>query len=254
MNNFNDTITSSIEAGVIYNVEFGSVKDSANRAFEHAITANLRSLYFYSGKYEDRTERELAIDDAVGFALHTFPSKKLVKLMDTATRTPYVMAVEDMIAEWKPVGASLKTLKTMVVKGRKPSDTPRMTPERTIENTGTCPVCTRNIKLDGGRMVSHGYNIQYGYQSGNCFGVGHLPIEVSDTGAVAYRISLMFMVDTQNTLLLDANAAHMEAPTRKTLAAVWGIESFIRQVARDIEYFTKIINNWEAKPLPDAKD
>ena len=36
--------------------------------------------------------------------------------------------------------------------------------------------------LHAGRIVAHGYTIRWGYQAGECFGVGYLPVEVSPEG------------------------------------------------------------------------
>jgi len=62
-------------------------------------------------------------------------------------------------------------------------------PQRTLENTGTCPCCFKNQKLKGGGMVLHGYRapgLGAGFQ-GNCFGVGYPPFEVSAEGTKAYK-------------------------------------------------------------------
>jgi hypothetical protein len=60
---------------------------------------------------------------------------------------------------------------------------------RTRENTGTCPVCFRNIKLtDDQKMVHHGYERPgHGYIVGDCFTVKtYLPYELSAEGTKAF--------------------------------------------------------------------
>lgn len=178
--------------GTIYNVDYQDWKDYANRAYESAKSEKVREPFFNAGKYEGRTEQERDIEDAVSYGLHQFPSKKLLKLIEKADETPMVSAVIELIAEWKPVGDTIKALKPMVIKGRKPSTEPRKTPERTLDNTGTCsdPMCSRNVKLrKDGKITDHGYTIRWGFQSGNCFGVGYDPIEVSTEGLVAVKES-----------------------------------------------------------------
>jgi hypothetical protein len=66
---------------------------------------------------------------------------------------------------------------------------------RTLEGTGTCPVCFRNIKLNtDNTMKRHGWNVQgqrqvgsYGvsWHTGPCIGVGYEPYELSPAGTVA---------------------------------------------------------------------
>jgi hypothetical protein len=64
--------------------------------------------------------------------------------------------------------------------------------ERTRENTGTCPACWGNYKLDGAVLVMHGYRRPgFGYITGKCFGVGYEPAEVSSRGISAVRDELL---------------------------------------------------------------
>ena len=95
--------------------------------------------------------------------------------------------VRAALAQVTPLMEKLDAVKPLIVKGRKPSETPNLN-ARTIEHTGTCGCCNRNIKLtEGGRIWDHGYSIEgrgHGYSSGykvggSCFGVGYEPIEVS---------------------------------------------------------------------------
>jgi len=64
--------------------------------------------------------------------------------------------------------------------------------ERTRDNTGCCPVCFREMKLEPGNqilvMVSHGFKRPryLGRHVGNCYGVGFPPYELSKEGVIAY--------------------------------------------------------------------
>ena len=100
------------------------------------------------------------------------------------------MAIAAFLEFWAPyITASelLVSVKPLIVKGRKPAENPSLT-ARTIDHTGTCGCCQRNIKMtDGGRIWDHGYTIDgrgrgvgSSYKNGNsCFGVGYEPIEIS---------------------------------------------------------------------------
>ena len=61
--------------------------------------------------------------------------------------------------------------------------------------TGTCPACFRSMAVEGGKIVRHGWTEQgqrrvgqYGnaWHTGQCFGAGWSPFEVSPAGTVAY--------------------------------------------------------------------
>lgn len=59
-------------------------------------------------------------------------------------------------------------------------------------DTGECPICHERFKLDGGRLVQHGFRRPRGWHvtTGGCPGVGELPLEVSADGAVRYQAAL----------------------------------------------------------------
>lgn len=62
-----------------------------------------------------------------------------------------------------------------------------------LENAGTCPCCFKVQKLGtDGAMVLHGYQRPGdGYAHGSCFGVEHLPLEVSCEGTKAMLSNLL---------------------------------------------------------------
>ncbi len=66
---------------------------------------------------------------------------------------------------------------------------------RSIDNTGTCPVCFTNVKLTGGTIMRHGWVVrgqrgwaQYGnsWHSTACWGTRRLPFEISKQGTEDY--------------------------------------------------------------------
>jgi hypothetical protein len=165
-----------------------------------------------------------------------------------------VIAVNELIETWKPVRDNIKALKPMVVMGRKPSTDPRKTPERTIENTGTCAVCSRNVKLDKGQhIVAHGYTIRWGFQSGNCHGVGFKAVELSSEGIVSWKGVLeTALTHAEENIQSLRDAAEIEK-NRNTRMAVSQAEATIRYAPRDIVDLEKRITNWEPKVLPGVK-
>lgn len=248
MKNFNEIIKTALDSGSIYNVDYQDVKSSASSAFDHSRDV-IRSAFFHAGAYKNRTPQETEIDNSIGYNLTAFPSKKLVKLLSNAERTEFVAAVEVLVAEWKPVSDNLKALKPMVVKGRKPSETPRMTPERTLENTGTCSVCGRNVKLRDGKIVDHGFALRFGFRNGMCPGVGFDPIEVSPEGLHAYQDLLVRTKQCHEGTLAAVDSI---TDVRKRVTVRMNAEQMVRWLEKDIEDVTYRIIDWKASPLPDA--
>ena len=89
---------------------------------------------------------------------------------------------------WAAVHDLVVAAKAHAVKGRRKVDPSELrTPPRTIDHTGTCGCCERNAKLAGGKVVPHGFRLNWNERVGNCIGVGHPPDEVSPAGLDAYR-------------------------------------------------------------------
>ena len=246
-------LDAAITNGIIYNVDFVAAKERLNRNFELA-SRDVQQVHL-SNRGTDAEESNTAIYYDVSSGLHNFPSKKFVKLLANATASPVLDAANGLVAEWSPVAAKLKAVKPLIIKGRKPSDKPRTTPARTIENTGTCAVCGQNVKLDkGGNIVSHGYRVVYHSHPGNCFGVGYKPIEVSNEGLVAYVEMLENTLTAEKAKLADipAEITGYSPEARKIRAARHNAEQMIRWLTVDIDNRKNDITKWEARPLPEA--
>jgi hypothetical protein len=270
----NEALDTAIAAGEIYNVSFNELKDNGSRMLDTDIDA-IREQFTYAGKWENLRREEKAIIDAMNNSITQFPSKKLLNLvgdmMDHESENVVCFAADDLTIKWEVVGVKFRTLKGMIVKGRKPSTTPRVTPERTLENTGTCPICGTNVKMSGGKMVDHGFTIRHGWQEGNCFGVGYDPIEVSDEGVVAYRAMILDMVHGRvlSKIKLITNRPVLEKRNHRGEVTIshrdgedgyqhildlqcMNIDGDIRHMNRDIAMRDNMIKGWKAQPLPNA--
>jgi hypothetical protein len=249
----NDTahaiLDSAIENGIIYNVDFVAAKDGLNHTFE--IAARAVQNVFLSNRDTPTEESDSEIYYGVSSGLLNFPSKKFSKLLADSPTSVVVDAANALVAEWSPVAVKLKAAKVLITKTRKPSDKPRTTPERTIENTGTCGICGKNVKLDSmGNIVSHGFTIRYGFQEGNCYGVGFKPIEVSGESRECYLEMLKRELVSNETALENVETLYAEKDLRMMRMK---LESVVRWLTADIEMFAKLVANWESKPLPIVK-
>ena len=137
-------------------------------------------------------------------------------------------------------------------------------------NTGTCPCCSRNIKIRDGRMVLHGYERPgIGHTIGSCFGCGYEPYERSAQGTCDYRGHVEGIKAGLTELLSKLQEPNYSEPLatkyghgrNKTIVMVtkndahewkrlleskiYATERDIRHVDHDIESLTKKIEAWE---------
>jgi len=116
----NTELDACITDGVIYNVDFNNWKSYvAGRELEYDIQ-DIHAEFTYAGKWEDRTERELAAIEALSYSITQFPSKKLIKHLNTLdAQNTVAHSITNLINKWKPVADKFRELKPMIVKGRK---------------------------------------------------------------------------------------------------------------------------------------
>lgn len=256
----------AIQNEAIYNVDYIELKYQASKRMELDQVA-VQKIYL-DVDYEDRNEVDGEIYYTIGYSPVQGPSRKFINFVNAAPAGDVKTAAQAFVKTWGPIAVKFKEIKQFVIKGRKPSDTPRKTPERTTENTGTCPICGQNVKLKDGAMVSHGYQVRWNEFVGNCFGVREQPIEVSDSGLRNYLAQVL--IPTRDELV-ERVEAH-EASELKGVPSPWrrgrfldpGDEGYdrarhthiertkndIKFIGRDIETFQKRVTEWKATKLP----
>ncbi len=284
-----ESLTAAIDAALankqVWNAEYTEMKywfakqlgDAEKQA--QNVYLSLPRLSDYGGRVGGKTLEDLYY---ANIQSNTFP--KLKRTIDAAARVAVaenelaVVAAYIILYEtFDPLAAKLNQLKQYIVKGRKPSDAPRLTDPRTIDNTGTCPVCGRNIKLEGGAMVAHGYQMSgynhSGFRSGNCFGVGYPPIEVSDKGVRAFRAMAISQLErTENALAKLPNMTELYLPSHRVTktrnkttrgdsdfdqvvkAESQRMKSEISALKSEIRHCDEVIENWYPKALPDGNE
>lgn len=198
-------------AGMIWNQEHESLKYNIAAAFE------AERNEFKSGDFmervrnsDDRESVENQLYWAYPFeARHAGAGLKKIAKLDPANAD--VIRFTALMNRWKALADAQAELKPLIVKGRKPSTEPSKTPARTLDHTGTCAICGRNVKLsEGGKIVAHGYTIRYGYQQGNCFGVGYDPIEVSPEGLYGALKALVGVIERTTDAIIEAEGNKRE--------------------------------------------
>lgn len=232
------TVAARRAAGFIYNVEFNELKSRASRLLE-------RDLDEWKAEHVRHARampslRELSWQ-LLAPSVTQFPSKKASKALE-AEQNPAGDAMRDLVAKYAPIREGLAELKPKIIKGRQVKQE-RQTPERTLENTGTCGCCGRNIKRHkSGGLVQHGYRKMHGHKwTGDCIGAGHQPIEVSPSSLHALRKALEHNA-----------AATIPKKTTEARAAAWRAEVIAaRDHAREeLPKLAKRIEDWKPGTLP----
>jgi len=252
-------IAAYIEAGLIYNVDWNELKSNLNRQLENGYKAWVTVPYLDLPHVEGENNRGVdwdiveALYYATGPQIHANMENKIAKLEKKHADHWMVKAARDYLESVRKVIEDANTIKATITKARKPRETDRTTPERTIENTGTCAVCGMNVKRDkGGRIVAHGYTLRWGFQQGNCAGVGYQPIEISSEGAVNYLGRLREALESAETTVEIVQQTPSAERTKAERVELRNAEATVRYAPRDITRFEKIIAEWEATDLPDA--
>lgn len=261
-----EIIETAKAAGVIWNVDYQDLKHWASNAFYYEVE-DWKDQNVWNVSVDDRTDDHRFLMWDFNSELHLVASKKLAKGIKDRDLEQKFPALKPFMDRWTSVAQDMKELKGLIQKGRKPSTDPRKTPERTLENTGTCGVCGQNVKMRDGRLVQHGYKVVWNQFQGNCFGVGHEPVEVSPQVLIDYKAALVSLLqDTQ------AKLARFEAEERpltvkrmrKTITLNPGDQGYdyergniirsktrmIEMVQTDITQLGNRITNWVATPLP----
>lgn len=136
---------------------------------------------------------------------------------------------------------------------------------RTRANTGSCGVCFANVKLDGGRLVLHGYQRPGdGMAHGRCWGVGHEPFEVSpeatrdytDRGLTPKREAAeRHVAEIARGGMTLGTAKYPIPPTDARWPSAWAAEKdraarALAAAQEEEEAYRRLLQFWKARPLP----
>lgn len=252
----NDALDAAIEVGGIYNPDFQDMKTYAATRNLDADFSKAREDHYYpllrTSTCPDDINDLMSSIGSVSIVM--FPSKKMVKLLAACdSDNAVVVAINAIIEKWAPVADKFRTLKPMIIKGRKPSTTPRVTPERTLDNTGTCACCGNNVKLSDGKIVNHGFTIRHGWQEGACHGVGCDPIEVSPEGLHRFMTIIIATEKDERRELAFMKSGNSRLEGFKLTNAIASSEQILGWLKRDAVITEQRIAGWKPQPLPTGK-
>lgn len=173
-------IVAAEEEGLLTASEYANVKYYISNAFEFGWKQHVRERYTYSGKYQNLTDEERKLEQAL-FMPYPHVIAGYLKKAQNATKAAGAMR-DDMIAlltEIAPLAAQTVALKAKIGKRKPaPSKTSIARDERAALAM-TCQCCARDILAETGVIAHHGYERPGGgYQTNSCFGARYLPFEV----------------------------------------------------------------------------
>lgn len=251
---FNKAIQLRVIGQTIYNQEWQDAKDYLSRAIEsraHMLFYELEVL-IPNGHPDFYNKTSFPYDLSGNWGQHTFTGK-LAKLRKYLAKNfadkveGYYPLLEAFEADLKYGVTLLHGLKATIVKGRRPSEDPDvLANRRTLDNTGTCAVCSRNIKMEHGtKMYHHGFDIRDHTRQGTCHGVGYDAVEVSPEGLVAYLKFLRARKDSLDRGIASSFKALVAAGFERipmdgrSGRATWNPNPFLRSSEESREDFQK---------------
>lgn len=160
------------EKPVVYKTEVDDAKYHLSRVYD-AAKRGIGEAFTHAGQWEKLSKVENAID--LPYELRHLFGKKFIKSIDDAKAelgrsTPYIDAVGHMISDMSPLNTLMQALIERQVKGRRPVESTKKVIGTRTQLRAVCPICFRQHAIDGGRMVAHGYTLDYGFQNGTCYG------------------------------------------------------------------------------------
>jgi hypothetical protein len=173
--NLMELLSSFISSGSIPNSRYNDIKASLNVEMERASRKAREEILNLRAEAPDNSELT-----NLYYALPDYPHqvKGFSKKLSSYSSVPPMVKV--LVEDFLLVAKLLETAKPLIQKGKAQSLLPSSKPARTLENTGTCPICGKNVKLSPcGLLVSHGYTREEGYHTADCFGRGYEPLEIS---------------------------------------------------------------------------
>ena len=265
----------ALDAAFIRNVDYTDIKFRLSTAFSEE-RSNLPNLVGRPPHGDSFFEDFYAVDHLVPYSMvHVRTiAKKLPSTLKKLTHgdDPRIKAIAEAVSQmhdrWEPIVGQIEALKPFVVKGRTPSEIPA--DPRTLENTGTCSCCNRNIKLKDLKVVDHGFQVNGG-RHGQCYGVNYHPIEVSTAGlenllALNKRsraskgeylvklqqgeIDTLHTMERRQMMVVKRGEDRFE---RLYQAAISNTTYEIETLDREIVFIEKRIADWVPRLLPDGQ-
>lgn len=256
------------QAGQIFNQRYKDLNDEILKV-SRGEAQELRKKIWEPKNWNDRTpeDQELTENLPSQFGVGAFELLRDARKARRGIKHPENRAaILPFYDRWEPICTKFLELKPLIVKGRQPAENPSEN-MRTYENTGTCGICGRNIKMRRDKMVDHGYTKGWGWRNGNCFGVGFAPIETSNEVLIAYRdycekriAALPENISRASDRVAEELKSFKEASTPENRERLFHAKRRLEELQMEFRAMPGVLADtnkrlklWKARPLPLAK-
>ncbi len=229
------------EGEIVYNSDFNKLKERTGKSVRKAQRI-VKDIYLGLDRDGEERNSQVVEDNLYygNFYFHQLGSfrKKIDKVVKGFGECETTKVAELVYEDLLPMCELILDLKKRAVKTRKPSS--KVNPNaRTLENTGTCGCCGKNVKMKGGKLVDHGFEIHgWGHRVRSCFGVGYEPVEISPKAMIEYVAYLEATLER-----LRSEEPNSIERKRQIEAHIWGTEGHVR-------YLKPRIESWKPSELP----
>lgn len=265
-----DTVQVAVRDGMIWNTDYQHAKATLNNAVGRAWD-DVQAVYLSvveTGRRYDSFASDLYYAGVSSTNDILSLSKKIKKAENAKSAFDgFINAARELEAECIGLAKSVRDLKKLVVKGRKPRPVEQQVPVNPDQVRGTCPCCFSTQAVRDGKMVHHGYQRPgEGFQTASCMGVRFKPFErsVKGTEAVIDNLSDRIALAEKD---LNERETWTEITFRNTTkkiergAAGWNtaferkVEELtikIEQLRHSREHFVRLKDEWKLAPLKKA--
>lgn len=264
--NLLELLSSFIASGSIPNSRYSEIKASLSWEFEkEEQKARQEILKLRAEASEDAETHNNLTDLYYAIPGSIYQIRRFSRDLVNYPSAP--QGVKELAEDFLKVQDLLDQAKPLIKKGKAQSQLPSSKPARTLENTGTCPICGKNVKLSPcGLLVSHGYSRGEGYHTADCFGRGYEPLEISYV-ALEDFISMLESYKTKEDLHLfqllrnevtslyskqfKKHISEGEAGWKQTLTShIYKTRTNINTAELDIRMRKEQVANWKPGTLP----
>lgn len=159
-------IAEKLNVPAVYKVEVDGIRDRVSRLYDkdhRKFSSKIDIPYAKMSRDQyDALDKSRSVNQVV--------SKVLTKILSNLPQGDVIKrGIGELVEDYAPLLADLKTLKERQTLGRQPkADRPVIAQREQLR--AICPCCFREQAIKDGTMVAHGYTIEYGFFNGTCLG------------------------------------------------------------------------------------
>lgn len=242
---------------VVYKTEVDLLKHHFTRTFERD-WENVKDTKHLKVPQSNQSSSDTALYFAAPYEVRHWYGKKFDKTLQDTPDSEFKDATVSHRNRWRPLYQALQDLIARQVKGRKPVERTKKVIGTRKQLRAVCPCCFKDHAVQGGRLVAHGYTLDYGFQNGNCRGVGKMHFGTTEgvqftqdlirevEASIERQKERCVLIGKRELKPLDQRGIIIEVPTQRQWDAfMYQIESQIRSDLFYTEFLQKMVSEWK---------